>query len=214
MRYTFLMDDRSYLHDAEVLLGSLRSSAAMLAWIILRSLFDGLILGIGASILAFLLAFFAFSTTPAWGIYVAILAIAFTVVLIQRIRIWKHALFRVTSERILLQDPKAFFHSPMHTVKWLQYQESHTGHRTFFDFFAASRPLCVKHGTADALNEVCYPSLRYAEDLKHYLDKVDSAVRRNDLASIKPFVAKPRGLRTQPDPEHPPHHPAEGSHPA
>lgn len=208
------MDDRSHLHDAEVLLCSLRSSPAMLLWLAVRGILDAVIIGAILSVVLFLVSVFFDVSLGVW-MYAVLFVVTYAYVLWQRWRVWNHALFRITSERILLQDPHAFFHSPLRTVKWSQYQESYTGHqpqestqrpheshhhvsqRQFFDYFFGSRPICIRYGTADARFEAEFPSLRYAHDVKHYLDKVDSAVRRNDLSSIKPFVAKPKGKRDE-----------------
>ncbi len=188
------MHDR-YLHEGETLLCDRRSSAAVLIIALLRGVVETLIVGSILSVLAALSLILAFETTLAVWMYAAIFLICLAVIVFQRVHIWREATFRVTTERILLANPTAFFHAPLVTVKWPQYQECEVDHRGVLDVFFFARPLKIRYGTADARYEAKFPSLRYAEDLKHYLDKVDAAVRRNDLQSLKPFVAKPRGKR-------------------
>ena len=179
---------------------------------LLRGVLDALILGITIAGLVTGIWFFGAETFPPLWFFITLLLVLYGLVAWRRWHVWNHALFRVTTERILLDSPLAFFHSPLRTIKWSQYQESYTGHqplestqramhsdhgshRHFFDYFFLSRPISIRFGTADAHQEASFPSLRFAEDLKHYLDKVDSAVRRSDVASVKPFVAKGKGKR-------------------
>lgn len=192
------MHDR-YLHEGETLLVSRHSSPAVLLMSILRGLLEGVVTGaVVILLLSGALYFIRGNGFLANWIYVSLIIVSAVAIVYQRIRIWREAMFRVTTERILLSDPTAFFHAPLTTIKWPQYQECEVGHKKFFDFFFGARPLWFRYGTADARYEIYFPSLRYAEDLKHYLDKVDSAVRKNDIAGLRPFVAKPRGKRDEP----------------
>ncbi len=190
-----VMDDRSYLHDGEQLLCSMHSSTAMLLQSWMRAVLEGVIVGVVLCAIGFVIATFGFDVSLSIWLYVTFVIVSVLIIGYFRWKTWKHATLRITSERILLHNPNALFHSDLKTIKWPQYQESHAGHRTFLDFFFWSRPLHIRYGTADAYNEAHFPSLRYAEDLKHYLDKVDSAVRKNEIAAVHPFVAKPRGKR-------------------
>lgn len=193
-----------------------RASPAALVRTLLRALLDTLIVWAGLAGLTAGISYYASQQFPSEWLFLALFIITCAVIALRRWQVWSHSAFRVTSERILLQSPLGFFHSPLRTIKWAQYQESYTGHqplespkhvkthddegsrRHFTDYFFAARPLCIRFGTPDAHQEACFPSLRYANDLKHYLDKVDSAVRRNDLPSVHPFVAKPKGKRDDP----------------
>ncbi len=185
-----------YLHESEILLASRRSSPAVLIVGVFRSLLEGGIAGVLLSIVLSVIGAFAFATPVLllW-VYLLIITCSIGLTFLQHVRIWHGARFRVTTERILVANPFAFFHAPLTTVKWPQYQESEIGHRQSLDVFFLARPVKIRYGTADARYEAMFPSLRYAEDLKHYLDKVDAAVRRNDIASLRPFVARPRGKR-------------------
>jgi hypothetical protein len=189
------MNDRAHLHDGEVLLASRHASPAVFLVSALRGLLDALIVGAILCGLVFAALYWGFQTLPSVIIYPVVFLVTYGFIIFLRWRVWKHSLFRVTTERILLHVPVGLFHSPLFTIKWPQYQESHVGHRNFFDLFFFSRPLQIRHGTADAHLHNTFPSLTYAEDLKHYLDKVDSAVRKNETAALKPFVARPRGKR-------------------
>jgi hypothetical protein len=188
------MSERSFLLDSEQLLCDMRSTPAVLAQSFLRGLLDTLVIGIAVAALLYG-GFYALGwSVPLW-LPIACVVIAYGVVAWRRWEMWKHATLQITSERILLHTPGTLFHVPLRTIKWSQYQESYVGHRTFLDFFFRSRSLHIRFGTADAPREFHFPSLRYAEDLKHYLDKIDAAIRHNDAAAVRPFVAKPRGKR-------------------
>lgn len=190
------MHDR-YLHEGERLLCSRRSSPAVLIVSLLRGLLETLITGAILSVAIAITLLFAFATTLALWMYAAIFLVCLAGIVFQRVAIWREATLRVTTERILIANPMAFFHAPLTTVKWPQYQESEVDHRGPLDLLFLARPIRIRYGTADARYEAKYPSLRYAEDLKHYLDKVDAAVRRHDLATLRPFVARPRGKRDE-----------------
>ena len=188
------MSDR-YLHEGETLLCSRRSSPAVLIMSILRTLLETLIVGAILNVVLAITLLIGFSTSMALWMYVSVFAVCFALILFQHVSIWHEAVFRVTTERILIANPQAFFHAPLTTIKWPQYQECEIDHRHFLDIFFFARPLKIRYGTADARYEAKFPSLRYAEDLKHYLDKVDAAIRKNDTTSLRPFVAMPRGKR-------------------
>jgi Zn-dependent protease with chaperone function len=172
-----------------------QSSGAVLLTLVLRGFFEGLI--VGAIVCALIMAGTLLSggAPLSYWIYGTIIVLFVAAVLYKRVSIWREATFRVTTERILISNPFAFFHAPLITIKWPQYQECEVDHRHFFDIFFLARPLKIRYGTADARYEAHFPSLRYAEDLKHYIDKVDAAIRNRDTSSLKPFVAKPRGKR-------------------
>ncbi len=189
-----MSDERAYLHDSETLLASMRSGLAGLFQNLFRGLIEGLFFGVIVGMAgAFGITAIGWSFGLWAGVVLAVIALG--LVLYQRWHLWHDTKIRVTTERILIPEPGPLLHPPLHTVKWPQYQESHVGHRTFLDALFFSKPLYIRYGTADAHKEVRFPSLRYAEDLKHFLDKVDSAVRRGDTTGLKPFVAKPRGKR-------------------
>ncbi len=188
------MHDR-YLHEGETLLCDRRSSPAVLMILVAKSVLEALIVGAILSVALSVTLLLAFQVTLAVWMYAALFLGCLAVILFQHVHIWREATLRVTTERILLSNPTAFFHAPLVTVKWPQFQECEVDHRGLLDVFFFARPLKIRYGTADARYEAKFPSLRYAEDLKHYLDKVDAAIRKNDLTSLKPFIAKPRGKR-------------------
>lgn len=191
------MDDRRFLHEGEVLLATVRPSAGSLAWNFIQAVVDALLIGIVASVGAGVALWLAVGSPPSAGLVAGIFIASYAAAACLHWRFWRHATFRVTTERILLEHHPTLVTKSSATIKWSQYQESHVGRRSFTDFLSGSRPLCVRHGTADAKIEVCFPSLRYASDLKHYLDKVESAVRRGEAGALRPFVARPRGRRDQ-----------------
>lgn len=186
---------RLYLHDREKLLTEQGSSGAALLQSILLGVLDALFLGIGLSSLFAVMQLFAVGAVNGAWWYVGFFVLAYALTMMKRAQVWKASRFRITSERILLQEPVGLWEQPVQTIKWPQYQESHVGSKNFFDYFFFSRPLAIRYGTADAKMEMRYPSLRWGHDLKHYLDKVDSAYRAHQAESVPPFVSAPRGRR-------------------
>ncbi len=209
----------AHLHDHERLLCSIRPSGAALGAVVVRTLIDGIVgaaAGWGAALLLAGLADIAVAP-------VAVAACAALVVAAvtgwSRVGAWRRAELRVTTDRVLLQYPSALLYpSRMNvrwvsrtggtmryiiqpfgtgtlTVKWSQFQEAQVARPSLLDLFWRSRPLLLRYGSADAEREVVFPSLPYASDLKHYLDKVDSAVRSGQAKDMRPFVLKPKGQR-------------------
>ncbi len=209
------MDDRLFLHDNEKLLCNMHPSKGLLV----RSLFSAVLPAVIVSLVlcaALGIGFYLLWEMILWPfVYVLLTAACLGFFWMRAYTEWKHFSFRVTTDRLLLLSPEAprsvkemthephsshhsffgFGSHPLHTIKWSQYQESYTTRRSFFDVFFKARPLCIRYGTADTQMHLCFPSLRFANDLKHYLDKVDSAVRANQIDALRPFVAKPRGER-------------------
>jgi hypothetical protein len=191
------IEDRLFLHDGEKLLCSLRSSPAVLVVSVLRGFVDAVIADLFLSGAAFALFYFAWGIVLSWYAYGLLFLFCYGIVSFMRWNVWRHASLRITTDRILSQTPTSLFHPHLTTIKWPQYQESFLGTRNILDFFFRSRPLCIRYGTADAHKRSCFPSVIYAQDLKHYLDKVDSAVRKNLTSELRPFVSKPRGKRDE-----------------
>lgn len=189
--------EHPYLHDREKPLCEVRSSGASLAQSLMIGLGESLLADLVVCIFLAVVLFLSFQSMGYLWIYGIVCTLIIAAVEGKRWRVWNQARFRVTSERILLQHPIGLTSQALQTVKWPQYQESHTGNRTFFDFLFGARPLCIRFGTADAQKqiEICFPSLRYGHDLKHYLDKVDSAYRQGQVLSVPAFVEAPRGKR-------------------
>ncbi len=188
------MHDQRFLHEGERLLCTQRSSYGVLIQSMLVGILEGITAGVAVGIVMGTVALLQGFAIP-WIAIALVLLLMIVLVEVLRYRVYAHAVFQITTERILVSEPMHLFHAPMHTVKWTQYQESEAGHKNFFDAIFLSRPLLIRSGTADARHEVKYPSLYYAEDLKHYLDKVDSLIRAGKAAEIREFVAKPRGKR-------------------
>ncbi len=188
------MDERAHLFDGELLLCSQQSTPAVIVRDAFMSLREAFVIGVLCSLLLFILSI-AFSLTPTTLWYVPGFLIGYLVGFILRLTVWKEAAFRITNDRILLSFPGKLIRMPLRTIKWPQYQESYVGSPTLADLFFRSRPLFIRFGTADGSNQTSFPSLRYAHDLKHYLDKADSAFRRGEIASVHPFIAKPKWQR-------------------
>lgn len=191
------MDDRRFLHDQERLLGAFHPSLGSLIVEMVIGFFESIVAS--AILLAIIIGATWASTgaVPALWIDIVVVVLIALGILYRRYSLWSHSSFRVTTERILLQHHSSLFSSHLTTVKWPQYQESEFGPLNPLDIIFRARTLCIRYGTADAHLKTCFPSLAYAKDLKHYLDKVDSAFRGGPqaIAQVQPFVMKPRGQR-------------------
>ena len=190
-----MMDDRAHLHDGERLLAQFQASSPVLFTHLVRAILDALVLGIVLSIIAVASGWFAANSMPAVWVYVLLFLLAYTAMSFYRWWLWKDSSFRVTTDRILLHHRTSLFSEPMNTIKWNQYQESALKHGRIVEMLFGVRGICIRYGTADAHHIACFPAIAYATDVKHYLDKVDSAVRQGKIDEIKPFVRMPKGLR-------------------
>lgn len=188
------MEERQYLHDAECVLCALRPSAGWLCLGLLRCFGYAALLGVSAYIVVNLLLSLAGTAPVGFSMLSLFLFLAGLLFTLRCIALWRRAVFRVTTDRILLSPPQVFFHAPLRTVKWAQYQESRVSHGTVFDLLFHARPLLIRYGSGEE-DQFSYPSLPCARDLKHYLDKVDSALKGGRSAELKPFVLKKRGER-------------------
>ncbi len=184
------MDDRVHLHEHENLLLHMRPSVALFLRGVLWSLAASLLIALlFMLVLAGALAMSA-PVVFGWSFIISTFLLS-----VRSYFQWRHAHFRVTTERILLEAPLSLLRHVHRTIKWSQYQESDLAQRGPLDLLFFVRTLKIRYGAADSKLFVVFPALPLAEDIKHYLDKIDSAVRRNDAASLKPFIAKARGKR-------------------
>lgn len=189
------MVDHDHLHDAEVLLCRMRPSGALLVARCLCGLLDSLF---AAIVLYAVIGGGLWAVTgefPSIWWFVVLYAFCVLILFIIKYRQWSHSSFRVTTERILLEYPSGFIGIFHRTIKWPQYQESFAGHRGPLSLFWRAKPLCIRFGNADGEQTACFPSLRLADDLKHYLDKADSLIRKGQASEIRPFIEKPKGQR-------------------
>lgn len=212
------MTDGVHLHEHERLLADLHPAWSVLVAGLLQSLMAAVTAGVvlGTAIMA-LLAAAGMGWMP-WIIVVCVLCAA-AFFGWRRYVAWQAASLRVTTDRLLFTYPKSLgsrsrltvrwarkagdklevksqpSDSSTVTVKWSQYQESMAVRPQFFDVFCGARGLSVRYGSADAEREVCFPGIPFAQDLKHYLDKIESAVRQGSVKDIRGFVLKKRGER-------------------
>lgn len=189
------MADRIHLHDAEVLLYAARPTGALLAAGCLRGALDALIAAGVLYIAAGAASWSAQGEFPgvAWFFVAYVLCLALFCWI--KARQWASCSLRITTERIMLEYPEGFRGTVSRTVKWPQLQESFVASAGLLGAFWRSKTLCLRYGSSDAEVVLRFPSLRHATDLKHYLDKADTLIRKNQLADLKPFVEKPRGQR-------------------
>ena len=184
------MDSTLHLHENERLLLSVRPSAAFFLYGAVRSVLESLVVSLLLGLLLAFAAHFSFVLPFVFLLILLLLILGGT-----RFLHWRHASFRVTTERMLIEYSGSLFSHTLATIKWGQYQESSLGHRGMLDLLFRSRPLVIRYGAADSKLFVHFPSLTMASDIKHYLDKVDSAVRNHQMENLKAFVAKKKGER-------------------
>ena len=193
------MDDSLHLHEGERLLVSLRPSVALYIRGLVFGLLDALMIG-------FILFIMSFGIGAALGgmelgqgitLFVICYLVSYALVAFIRFKRWKTASFRVTTDRILMQYSETLFSTPLKTIKWGQYQESVLAKRRLFDLLFGARSLGIRNGNADSQYYSYFPSLKWGTDLKHYLDKADSTIRKGQANTLNPFVFKTRGKRDQ-----------------
>ena len=195
--YHDVMDDRSYLHDGERLLLKMNPGIPLLIRGYCRALVEAISMAALLTLVLLGIFWLSLSLLLPWEIAIAIAVCLFGLLCWYRTKLWRTAALRVTSDRILLQSPGAFSLESLKTIKWNQYQESATKKGGLLEMFFGVKNLILRYGTADAQRQAVFPALPYATDIKHYLDKVDSAVRGGKIAEIKAFVPKPRGKRDE-----------------
>jgi hypothetical protein len=192
-------DVHSNLHDGERLLCAMRPTAALLVGRLLIAFFGSLFVALTLALVTAVLVASARREVPGVGSASLILASWFTVIMavsvLRQLFLWRNAQLRVTTERMLLQYPTSLFSEFQKTIKWNQYQESYVGGAGALSLLFRSRPVCIRYGNADGELIMCFPALRHAKDLKHYLDKADAFVRRGEAEQLPAFIEKPRGER-------------------
>lgn len=185
------MDDRSFLHDGETLLVNLRPANSVYVLEIAIGIIEATVFG--AVVVGALWSF-------AWqslSLSASIMSLLYIVSGVRSYKHLKHSSFRVTTERILILHHHSIFKEPLKTIRWDQYQESLVGRRNILDIFVGARPITIRYGNPDSKDFAHFPSVYYAEDLKHYLDKAYSLVRTGKKDELKPFILKPRGQRSE-----------------
>ncbi len=185
------MDDRSYLHDGETLLVNMRPAASVYVVDIFKGILEGIVIG------GLLSGIFWFTVFPSLWLALNIIVLVCVPTIWRHMHHLNHSSFRVTTERILLLHHHSLFKEPLKTIRWDQYQESMVGHRNILDILFGARPITIRYGNADSKDFAHFPSVPFAEDLKHYLDKAYSLVKAGKASELKPFVLKPRGKRDE-----------------
>ncbi len=189
------MDEREHLHDGEQLLLCMRPGVLALLRGCGRAVLEALAAGVVLSIAALLLFWLALDMLAPWPVFIAAFVLPLFGLWAYRWFLWRKASLRVTNDRILVEPPGTYLPAVERTIKWIQYQESDVEKPGILELLFGDRDLTIHFGSKDALSEVTFPSLRYAKDVKHYLDKVESSVRAKTVAELRAFVAKPRGKR-------------------
>src|SRR3989344_3243042 len=196
-----------FLHTNERVLYRGRRSVGALLRGILRGFLQGVVTGIvlmGIGTAAFTLA--------GWDVSLLMLGIVVSLcgalLALWQWRLWRETTLTITSQRIIVDGYdlflgegnkesryRAFFKSAQQTIRFETYQES------VFDGGPVSTiinagALTIRHGTAEASRKVTLTSLPFAQDLKHYLDKIQSLkVTKVPDPDLPAFVPARRGKR-------------------
>lgn len=175
----------------------------------LRGFLQGILAGIilsGIVAVSFLLAGIEISL-----LVLGVIAVACAIfIALWHFRLWKETTLTITSQRIIVDGYdlllgegnrerryRAFFRPAQQTIRWETYQES------VFDggpvsVLTNTGALTIRHGTAEASRKVTLTSLPFAQDLKHYLDKISSLkVAKIGDSELPAFVRARRGKRDQ-----------------
>jgi hypothetical protein len=191
------MDVHAHLHDGERLLHATHPTRSVLVGWIVQSVATALLVTAGLTIAAVIVGN-AISVNVSPWIVAPVLFLASLYLFIRSAqKRYRKTLLRITTERILLVYPKSPFSFHQKTIKWNQFQESVTGKGGIFQIFSKAKVLKIRYGSPDAPLIATFPPIRRAQDVKHYLDKVDSAVRHNTIDETKAFVDKPKGHRDE-----------------
>ncbi|MBP9773905.1 MAG: hypothetical protein KBD00_04740 [Candidatus Peribacteraceae bacterium] len=188
------MSEHSHLHDQERLLASIGPSKSALVADIVSGLFDGFIIGV---VIAAGINILLFTQSISLNIFSIVIPLILPMIFnaFWKHKLWKKARFRITTERILMQDAGRFKMKSLLTIKWPQYQESWNKRLSWIDYVTGAKSIGIRYGNADSQLRAVFPSAVWATDIKHYLDKVDAAFRHNQMETIKPFVEKAYGKR-------------------
>src|SRR3989344_1929332 len=151
------MEDRTYLHDAERVLCVLRPGWSFLLRSAFRGIADALIAGTILFVFLSLVFSFYFDATYDLFYWVPTVGISYGAILARRWYLWSDASFRMTTDRLLLRFPGSFFHPPLRTIKWAQYQESRVARGDLFDHLFRVRPICIRYGSSE-VDQMCFPA--------------------------------------------------------
>lgn len=193
------MGEHTYLHDAEVLLCRARPTVALLVASCLRGLLNALLVAGVVFLIVGSIIWNVYGSFPGMAWFIVIYVTCALLFCIAAYRQWTRVQLRITSERILLDRPKHLTSISTRTIKWPQFQESFTKSGGPLAAFWRSKTLCIRFGSSDGEMILTFPCLRLAKDIKHYLDKADTLIRKNQVSELRPFVEKPRGQRDLPD---------------
>ncbi len=196
-----------FQHTNERILYRTRRSITALFVSLLRGLFQGVI---GGGILALLVAamfFLALGEISMFVPFVTLLVIVF-LLLFRYVVLWRTTTLTITTQRILVHGydllleqgkerkrHRSLFHALTHTLRWETYQES-VFEGGVLAHLGNTGTLTIRHGTAEASRSVVMDMLPYAQDLKHYLDKIQSLKASHVPDSELPaFVRARKGKR-------------------
>lgn len=201
------MEPIPFQHEQEHVLYRSRRSVVALMRALLRGLLQGMV---GGVVLGTILGFAAEAVFEEGAMVSAVGSgmILLILLLFRQYQSWRATTLTVTSQRILvhgydlligegrmMKRHRSLFHALTHTVRWDTYQESiYEG--GVFSHVCNLGTLTIRHGTAEATRSVVIDLLPYAQDLKHYLDKLSSlrGVGTPD-ANMPTFVRARRGKR-------------------
>lgn len=125
------------------------------------------------------------------------LIIPFTIILLawRRYVIWQNITFTITTKRIISHQYHSIFTSSTYAIQWDRYQGSEYAAGAL-DRLTNTGALTIQYGTMDAAKSLKIIRLPWAQDLKHYMDKLQSLRASNTPDINLPlFVPAKRGKR-------------------
>ena len=187
------MPDIPHQHENERTLFRTRRSYGALLIAFFHSLWQGSIAGVFVLLLVGGSWFLFFNEASEF----LMLLIPATVALLawRRFAIWRDVTFTITSQRIISHQYHTLLKSSTSAIQWERYQGSEY-EAGLLDRLTNTGTLTIHYGTMDAAKNLKIIRLPWAQDLKHYMDKIQSLRAANTSdANLPQFVPKKKGKR-------------------
>jgi membrane protein YdbS with pleckstrin-like domain len=185
------MPSHPHIQAAERTLYRTKRSLSVLGMMLFKSVWQGAIGGIFFGLIAVAVISGEFSV-PIFSVVMILTILALSY---RRQVIWKETTLTITTQRILYHRYDSLFKSSTHTINWDRYQDS-TYTAGALDRATNTGELTIHFGTAGAERTLEITKLTWAQDLKHYLDKIHNlkVMKQADI-NLPFFVPAKKGRR-------------------
>ena len=195
--YHHPMPEASHQLSSERVLYRTNRSLGVLVLNLVRGTIFGLI--VGAIVGGVIALFLSTEQGPAWSVSVVVCFIFVAIFLWYHFLLWKRTTLTITSQRIVLrmqsESLRGLFGISTQTMQWATYQES-VYEGALRHQLCNTGTLSVRYGTADATRTLSVSGLPYAQDLKHYLDKIYTLQSEGvPYLNLPTFVRAKKGKR-------------------